>query len=88
MEDNKTSENKIYIRKYLIKFGEIFSNNSKNILKNNEPLEILSEFIYYDNNKKTIEDLKEFVCDLLNYSCCPCNIKICSNKVDKKSFPI
>ena len=87
MEDNKTSENKIYIRKYLIKFGEIFSNSSKNILKNNEPLEILSEFIYYDNNKKTIEDLKEFVCDLLNYSCCPCNIKICSNKVDKKSPP-
>ena len=87
MNGNKISENKKYIKKYYIKFGKSFSNSWKNIFKKNEPLEILSEFIYYDNYKKTIADLKEFVCDLLNYSCCPCNIKICSNKVDDKSPP-
>ena len=87
MDENKASENKKYIRKYLIKFSKIFSHSWKNIFKKNEPLEILSEFIYYDNSRRTIEDLKEYVCDLLNYSCCSCNIKICSNKVDDKSPP-
>ena len=71
----------------MIKFSKIFSHSWKNIIKKNEPLEILSEFIYYDNSRRTIEDLKEYVCDLLNYSCCSCNIKICSNKVDDKSPP-
>ena len=87
MDNNKIKENKKSIRKYSIKFGKSFSNSLKNIFKKNEPLTILSEFIYYDNNKKTIDDLKEFICDLLNYSCCPCNIKICSNKVNEKSPP-
>ena len=59
MDDNKIKGNKKSIRKYSIKFGKSFSNSLKNIFKKNEPLTILSEFIYYDNNKKTIDDLKE-----------------------------
>ena len=36
----------------------------------------LFEIIYYDNSKKTIENLKEYIYELSNYSFCPCILKI------------
>ena len=87
MNENKTKKNQSLFRKYTIKFGKGFTNSWKNIFKKDKQIEILSEFIFYDNNKKTIEDLKGYIYDLLNYSCCPCNIRICSNKVNDETPP-
>ena len=42
------------------------------------------EIIYYDNSKKTIENLKEYIYELSNYSYCPCILTIYN--IDYNSF--
>ena len=34
-----------------------------------------SEIEYLDNSKKTMKDLKDYICEICDYSICPCNIK-------------
>ena len=41
--------------------------------KNNEKL----NYYYCENSKKTIEDLKEFIYEISDYSICPCKLELC-----------
>ena len=60
-------DNNLNLKEYTINIAEQKSYNKfKNIF----------EIIYYDNSKKTIENLKEYICELSNYSFCPCILTI------------
>ena len=82
----KIEKLEIDIKRYLIKFGRSSIGGWSSVFKKDAPLDIITEFMFYDNSKKKIEDLKEYICDLINYSNCPCQLKICTNKVNDK-FP-
>ena len=47
---------------------------------NGEKIEIVYQIEYYDNLSNKVEDLKEYICNLLNYSFCPCLLKIFNGK--------
>ena len=57
-----------------------------------DKIEILLRIDYYDNKQKKAEDIKEYICDIFNYSICPCLLKICtiinseSKSFNKKNF--
>ena len=78
------------IKSYSITVKQYFTNKNSYALKNyrlknrsrssDDNPEILFEIKYYDNSKKKIEDLKEYICDIANYRFCPCSLKICNKK--------
>ena len=45
------------------------------------------EFDYYycDDSQKTIEDLKEYIYEITNYSKCPCRLILCKDNSDKNN---
>ena len=38
---------------------------------------------FFDNFSKKIEDLKEYIYEMTNYSYCPCTFKFCTNQVSE-----
>ena len=64
--------NKIYRRRSFHKDKEKSDNGEK--------IEIVYQIEYYDNLSNKVEDLKEYICNLLNYSFCPCLLKIFNGK--------
>ena len=77
------------IKNYSIAIGKYNANKDKyyglkyNLEKN---IEILLKITYYDNCKKKIEDLKEYICDITNYKFCPCLLKICNKRVSEFNY--
>ena len=65
--------------------GRYNNNNKKNRTHSNynndynDKIEIYSRFDYNNNyGNKKIQDLKEYVSEMLNFQVCPCNLKICN----------
>ena len=50
-----------------------------NIAIYNSDIKIV-EIVYLDNSKRTMKDLKNYICDIMDYNCCPCKISL-YNKV-------
>ena len=77
------------IKNYSIAIAKYNANKDKffrqNYNKDND-IEILLKITYYDNCKKKIEDLKEYICDITNYKFCPCALKICNKRVSEYNF--
>ena len=78
--------NKNNVKQYTVKFGKSVSFGWKTFSRDS-PFEISLEFNYYDNNTKKVEDLKEYISDLLNFSICPCTIRIANNQAEEKIPP-
>ena len=47
-----------------------------------QPVKILT-IEFFDNFSKKIEDLKEYIYEMINYSYCPCTFNFCTNQVSE-----
>ena len=52
--NNKIEKLEIDIKRYLIKFGRSTIGGWSSVFKKDAPLDIISEFMFYDNSKKKI----------------------------------
>ena len=75
------------IKVYEIHFGRIEGKESNKIryLNDDEKVTRICKIIYSDNSNYTIEDLKEYIYNLSNFTFCPCMLKICNNYVNEYS---
>ena len=63
------------IKTYEITIGEVNDKYYHKVIRP-EKVNILFKFNFYDNFNKTIEDLKEYIFELSNYSLCPCSLNL------------
>jgi len=73
---NKVKEYEIILGKLE---GKEPTKNRYRIIDEDERVERITKFRYYDNLNQSIEDLKEYIYNLSNYTFCPCSLKISSN---------
>ena len=63
------------MKNYEITIGEVNDKYYHKVIRP-EKVNILFKFNFYDNFNKTIEDLKEYIFELSNYSLCPCSLNL------------
>ena len=66
------------MKNYEITIGEVNDKYYHKVIRP-EKVNILFKFNFYDNFNKTIEDLKEYIFELSNYSLCPCSLNLYEN---------